>query len=179
MGKKKLKLDFEHELESHVFGIATHLKDYRLIWFLNKDASYSFKRLEDLSFSSIPSLPEQFFSIFTYQSEVDHLDYFLINNKGESGAMFPALKTANFFLIINGFIPEDSKQEIIKNLRKVRNVLTVFEIDINKHKKVYNLIDQIEIHLIELKKKEDKSKSKRFNIKDLKFVKDDTNLPKN
>lgn len=179
MGKKKLKLEFKQEMESHVIGISTHLKDYRLIWFINKSIGFSFKRINDIMFSASPSKPKQAFSTFTYNNEEDHLEYYLISNTNNNNICIPSLKAANYLLIINGYLPEDANKKLITELRKIKNVLTVYEIIIDKDKKIADLISQVELHIINLQKKEKEKKKKRFDIKDLNFIKNESNLPKN
>lgn len=181
MGKRKLKLDFDLGLESQAIGISSPLKDYRLIWFMNKQMGSSFKRIVDVEFNVIPSKPPCPFPVFSYKSKVDHLEFLLIANNCNGSVLIPSLKAANYILVINGFLLEETKRKLFSDLRKVKNVLAVFEIAFETHKKMDDLVMQLELHTTELEvaRKKRAKELRKFDYSNLKKLNDESNLPKN
>ncbi len=158
--KKKLKIEFDIQSEYTLFGVSSQLKDYRLVFHINNDLKLNFKRMEGLPIANGKKDKENKFSFYYYVDEESHHIYSFISNHNQNGRLLPSVKQIDYFFIIKNHIKNKQKQHFISSIRKIRNVIAVYELDIKKIKNADFLLSDMEIHITELirKKKEELKK---------------------
>jgi len=151
---KKLVLNVDFESEYTLLGICTHLKDYRLSWFLNQNLFLTLTKIEDLKIASPKSKDVSAFSFYHCNDEENFSMFSFISNKTPGNTLLPEFHQADFLLLINGQIGKLNEKKYISEIKKITNVLTVFNIEINKTKNLESVISDVELHLTDISKKE-------------------------
>lgn len=136
----KLVLDIEYEYDFLLIGVSCHEKDYRLSWALNNTLNLELSKTNDLQIDSKKHKDPLTYSMFTFDNEQQHRQYYLISNRCLLSPLVPEQKQADFFLMIKGTLLNDDKTTLIKRVKETPTVLTAFEIDPNKLKSKENLL---------------------------------------
>ena len=126
--KTRYTLDCVQEYEFSVLGINSHAKAYKLCWNINKILNLSLEKKEDQIINN-----EIGFSRYEYITE-EGVEYNILTNRSKKGYLIPDKKNINYFLILNNKLRDLEKQEIMVKLKNNKEVLFVFEIDIEKSK---------------------------------------------
>ena len=121
-------LECKQEYEFIVLAINSHSKPYTLCWSLNQTPYLNF---EKSNYHKIDN--KMFFS--RYKSEDEEGNVFnLVSNWSTKGYMIPHKRSINYFLIISLDFWKTKKEVFLDRLREIKNILLVFEIDLNKEK---------------------------------------------
>ncbi len=126
-----------------ILGISCHLKDYRLSFMLNKKLELEFVKLDD--FVS--------YSFYQCRDEDRFNTYYLIGNRGQDAILFPELKQTDFILLVEGPFKKTQKERLLEDIRSIQNVLTAFEIRFETNKNYETILTDLEIHLMNIRKK--------------------------
>ena len=127
--KKKIhKLSFKPDFEFVLLGISSHENDYRLSWAINNHLSVGLSKTNNIALNNKNSIQQ--FSVFSYHDEESYNTYYLINNISEQGFLFKELKNIDYFFQINGELIDYELQKIIKKLREIDIIASVFRIDV-------------------------------------------------
>ena len=156
-----LQIDYDYDFD--LIGIHTAEEDYRLCYYLNKFLNISLYRCkEDVCLKMQRSTEERIYALYEYMDTYRN-EWFLVANKTysemnrkkvvESGIfglqetrqmkksfLIKEKKNIDFFIQINGSLPQQKKQEIIRKIRSIPAVVTAYEIDVNTLKSRENLI---------------------------------------
>jgi hypothetical protein len=146
MVTRKLKLSAESETDIDIIGITTILADYRLAYFLNKEALFKLEKMDDLPvfYEKLKITREH--SLFAWHDHDHRLSYYLICNDHSDGKMIDQFPQANYFLFIKGkHNPQDSKA-LQSQIRKIPSVSFVFAPVISKIKELEGILQDLEIH---------------------------------
>jgi len=76
---KKLLLEYEDENPYYYIGISSSIKDYQMIFDLNKYLSLMFKHVDAFHFKT--KKKEFVYSLYTFIDNVNLINYYLISNK--------------------------------------------------------------------------------------------------
>ena len=136
----KKKLLVENDYEFFLFGISCPEKTYRLCFALNNKFKASFSKSKDMEVHEKNQRMESRFPVFSYRDEEMFTDYRVIVNKSESKFLIPEFKQADYLLMVQGGMPSSEKGNILKKLKEVAFVQTVFEIDPKKIKSKENFV---------------------------------------
>lgn len=120
----KFKLDLYPEPELTVFGISSHVNDYRLCWSLNRSLGLELSR----SPKDIVETHEGRSTAFaTFAQEVPDLEarYLLVSNHGTDGILIIEQRQADFFLVMDNVLAEQDP-DLLDRLRAVDHVLAAF-----------------------------------------------------
>lgn len=123
----RLTLKDTEDYNFTLFGIASHAKDYRLSWAINKALVIELERPPQNEDN--PKDIFELFSIHQFNDEDNFLTYTLIANRGANGFFAPDQKKVDFFLKIEGGLAEMRKKEMITELNKIELVLAVYAIN--------------------------------------------------
>lgn len=130
--KKELDLDF------YLLSISTPLKDYQLVYAINKHLQVDFKKIDDLimenNFGS-----ELYFSLYHYKNLMGK-DFYIIGNKCKDGYLIPEMKETNFFLMLKNFYDKEDISYYTSKLKSLKDVQIIVNIDPYKLKSKENLI---------------------------------------
>jgi hypothetical protein len=160
MAIHKLDLDEFDEIDYHLIAIHTTLEDYRLAYFINQHLPVNLSKSKEEILISIKEGETQF-SRFYFDDENNFISWNLIQNKNEvvgkkeiaSQDLFsnsaqevatkvfllPELKKVDYFLKIES---DDDLQinEIVKKLKSIKSLSTVYVVDTETIKSKNNLI---------------------------------------
>ena len=169
MAKKTFKPEIDYEADSIMIGISCHLKDYRLVHYLNKNFHLNLIRFDDLEvlkeYDKVQEkyLPQKF-PFYYYLCEEDYIAYNFIMNFSDDGRLLNEQKTLDYVLIINGAIDNYDTKPIIVCLKQIPNVLTVVELKTESLKNLRLIYEDMEVHILEhykrLKEEEQNKKIK-------------------
>lgn len=153
---KKVKVDIDFSQDNIFLGISCQKKDYWLAYHLNEILYTDLTRTEDLPvYKPKPDLLINF-PLFYYLDEANCYSYYMFPNNNPEGILFPALKGMDYFLLINGFVSEQEKLNLISKIKGVKNILATYEIKLSKIKEVPGFLSDLEIHMIEILKKKER-----------------------
>ena len=132
--KKRFTLDCAGEVEFSVLAINSHAKGYKLCWKINNFMHMNFEKVEDQTIEN-----EMTFSRYKYSTD-ENIEYNIVTNRSKKGYLIPDQKSVNYFLIINNQNWAAEKKEFISKLKENKEVLLVFEIDVEKSKYIDRFI---------------------------------------
>lgn len=137
MKKKLLEvgLDFDFKL----LAVTSPLKDYRLCFAINKFTGFDFRKAEDLEIS-FKNTPKKFFSMYVYYPENIECEFIILANKGTEGFLIPEMKEVDYFIIIKEFIDEEDMDLFLSQLKTIKEIQAVVELNPEKIKSKENLI---------------------------------------
>lgn len=131
-----------------LLGLSTQLKDYRLSFLLNKLPGFRFSRFDDLL---IPVPDEEQpvpFSVYTSSDEEHFNTYTLLSNRSSDHVLVPSVRQADFLLMVEGPFKKQQKDDLLKALRTVPNMLLAAEINPSSVKQFESLISDLELHMM-------------------------------
>jgi hypothetical protein len=145
---KKLSINIDYFDGYQLVGIVSQLKDYTLAYHINKEVDIDLKKFNDFSFID---KSEKFNDYSWYYFYNNHLmaKVFMISNKSKSSKLIPSKKEIDYFLLIKDFPDIAFVNETIQLIRKIPNVMAVFNLDLNSIKDADLIIENNELHEIE------------------------------
>ncbi len=149
---KKLRLENNYDDDFTLIGIVSHLKDYRLIWSINEKMHLHLVKMNDLKIFQDKKNELNIFSLYYYDEPHTFKTYYFISNNGEKGSLFAEHKQTNYFLLIKGNINTELRNEIVKSIYTIVNVLTVHHIPLSTIKNMENFFSDLEIDMMEMLK---------------------------
>ncbi len=146
----KLTLDID-EIENAVIGISCHFKNYRLVWEINRKLKFQLERAEDHVITSHlgeGAFVDFAFPVYEYFDEIHHLKYRILNNHTTfmyfdielHDTLVPEYKELDYILLIDGYMDDSEKQQLLKALKEIKIILAVIEIDVSRIKRKQDLI---------------------------------------
>ena len=126
--KKHYTLDCPHEYNFIVLAINSHSKAYKLCWNINKALNLNLEINEQHKIDG-----DLFFNRYTSVIG-EELICDLLLNRSKQGYMIPEHKSVNYFLIIKSNNWDSIEYNFLNKLRKINDILLVFEIDLKKMK---------------------------------------------
>lgn len=164
--KKSVYIDIEYDFDFFVIGICSSLKEYRLCYYINKQLSAQlFRSKQDASMSiEQKDLNEKIdlsFPLYEYFNENQQQQWFLVSNKCSylkknhaSSDLFtdtqhmrksieyliPDHKQIDYFLLVHDGITKQEKINLTTAIKNIPNIVTCYEIDIDKIKTKENLV---------------------------------------
>ncbi len=134
----KLVLTFDDEYDFDLIGISCHSKDYRLCWEINKNLKLDLIRKENLEIKTKTGNGN--YSLYEFNDNENHLDYFLISNKCDKGFLIPEQKSIDFLLMLKGYTDDSHTNDTLTKINNLSLVLTSFLIDPTQLKSKENLL---------------------------------------
>jgi hypothetical protein len=114
--------------EFKLIAIASHLNDYKISWLLNEELKCKFQQSNDLEIHDQKNKTNSKFGVFIFEESGDSI-YTLYSNRSGNEILLKSIKNIDYILKYEGQQSELELKEFIEKLKKVKNVLTVFEID--------------------------------------------------
>jgi hypothetical protein len=142
---QKLSIDLEEETNYSVIGISSILKDYKLIFLLNKLGDFDFKRVDTFVFNI--KKQDFLYSMYTFIDDFNLQNFYLLSNKANSVKLVPDFKHFDYILILDGEFEEDYVSQLVQNIKSVSGVMLASKMDFNSINKVPNLSLSFEMHL--------------------------------
>ena len=124
--KKQYVLKGSYDFDFVAIAINSHSKAYSLCWFLNKELGLNFEKNTDHYITE-----DMFFS--RYSAVVSEGEsYQLLSNRSKKGYLLTSHKKIDYFLIVSKIKWQKKKKEFMQKLKNIRNILLVFELELNK-----------------------------------------------
>lgn len=145
---KKLSSTIDYAAEFFFIGISSHLKDYRLSFFINQELGLKLKKIEDFV-QADEQTNSYTYSLFYYRCPDTNNNFCLISNHHSEKKLIQAFKQFDFFLLVQNNLSPANKKELISNLKKIPNLLAAYEIELKKVKNINHFMVDLEIQLID------------------------------
>lgn len=135
----KYKLILEEDYDFDLIGICSSHADYRLTWSLNQAVGIQLEKVDDYVVRN-KKKEDDLYSFYSYYSEEDHAEYFLIRNVSNNFTyLIPEKDQVDYFLIIKD--PSgDGPSRILDRIKQSDSVLTAFIFEADELKSRANLI---------------------------------------
>lgn len=157
---KKLKIEKKVDLNIHVIGISSTLKDYRMAQIVNKALALDLVRLPGLPVFQEKSDTPSSHSLYLSDDVLNRRIFHLILNRSEGWMALPFNPPIDFVIIITGKVKSSEMKHWTTELRKGTGVMMVVDIKLDQAKGLEGLLNDIEMHLLDLRlKAKEKSKS--------------------
>lgn len=155
MAKKNKLEPAEFEPEGTLFGIATAMRAFQLVHFINKALYINLAASgDDLKISQSDSEESEYFPLYTYHDPELRTDFFLFPNSNGSSMVFPSLRQMNFFILLQGAAYEEHILSMISDIKKITGIQAVVRIDQNQLKNIAYFYADLDNYMSEKKLKD-------------------------
>ncbi len=146
---KIITFNIDYDNDYQIIGISSHLKAYKLIYFLNNVLQYKFKRTRDLFVNK--KKESIFYSTYIFRDIDSRIEYCLISNHHPDQKLIPLLKQIDYFLVIKYLQENRTIAELVSKIKNIPRILTAYKIDDKAFKDIEVLLNDIEMHMLENK----------------------------
>lgn len=150
--KIRLQLSQPITEEYLMIGISSSLADYHLSHLINKQFQVGFKRCPDIPFYSKTGLIG-YFPFYTFHDEDLRMQYYLIGNKYQEKTAVKDHKHFEFFVLIQLSSYSIPVNDILNELRSLKGLNAALSIPLSQLKSFEEILEDIELHLMEIKSK--------------------------
>lgn len=137
----KDKLTYQFSFNYKIVAISTHLKDYRVSFYLNKLLDLKLKKIPNLVVDNKAEESAQTFELQHYTIEEETTEYFLIHNKNMGLCFLPSLKHFDFLLLIKAENEINNQDQIIEKLKISTHFQVVYKVE-NLSKKENTIVEK-------------------------------------
>lgn len=134
MNSKNITFSNEEYLKFELIGINSREKDFRLAWLLNKEMSWHLERQEPYKLETKDQNSEH--ELFQFISEENQYTVHLISNRSLQGVLVQEYAQIEYLLKVEGI---EDIEELVKQIRKINNVLAAFHLSQESLKHVSHL----------------------------------------
>lgn len=147
---KKFKIDIDFNLDNSLIGVSCHKKDYWIAFQLNELLHINLRRFEDLSIYKPQHDIQLLYPLFYYSDNDNLINYYFFSNHNQEGKLFPAQKTIDYFLLINGMVGDDKLQQFVKAIRNKPGIIAAYNLDLKKIKNYEDFLTDLELYMMEI-----------------------------
>lgn len=155
--KKSKPADTEHLL----IGISSAYEDFRLSYFLNKQFQTSFIKQPNIPFYNAKGLIGHF-NFHTFYNQDLRIEYYLFSNKNLQSSVIPKYRHFEYFVLFKHSSFSIPVDDILKELWEISIVNAAIKIPINTIKNLNDILEDIELHLIEVNAKQNKKEAPQW-----------------
>ena len=138
MTRRRLRINYE--INFLLFGISSHVKDYRLCGELNKTLDIDLVKVEDMELELGKDENDLGYSHYIYEDEDMHVKYKVLSNRGDTSWLVSEQRGVDYFLLIEGACEALDKAAILGKIKQAGVVLAGYELDPNQLKSKPNLL---------------------------------------
>jgi hypothetical protein len=135
----KLVLDLDFDFDFTLFGLSSHVANYRIAWGINKLFDIDLERSDDIDLS-FENNKLGSFSLYKFDDEESYTMFHLLSNRCETGYLIPELKQIDFFIQYWGPMAPRELDSFKDELRGIPSVLASIKIDPMELKSRNNLL---------------------------------------
>jgi len=137
----KLTLDWLDDdlIDFLLIGIASHSKDYKLCYDINKQMNFDFCRTST-DYTLTVKGKTVAFPMFEFIDEENILEFYLLANKNKSNYLLKELKNIDYLFMIKGNIDFVDIHTYVTQLKELSSVLTAFPVEVEQLKSKEYLI---------------------------------------
>ncbi len=143
--KKKTKFVVEPFDDIRIIGINTGMVDYQLAWNINKAAKLNLVKYKDIC-----SEDENFFSFYLYDAGENSNTFNLVALSNEEGRWVSFSPQTDYLLIIRNYIKDSDFQAFLSKIKSIPNVLYAYSVDLAKNAKIDTILEDIEMHEMDI-----------------------------
>ena len=145
MVKKKRKIVVEPFDDIKIIGICTHLEDYKLAWNINKLLNINL-----VKYSDIINEDGLEFSFYLYDGGENCNTFNLVEIVNSEGRWVNFSPATDYLIVIRNFINDENLAKILEKIKHIEGVLFAYLIDLDINSKIDTLLEDIEMHEIEI-----------------------------
>ena len=138
---KKNKLTIEPFDDIQIIGISSTLADYKLAYFFNNDLNFKFIRLDDILLDK-----QHPYAFFYYNAGENRNVYNLVSLRHLGQPCVKLKPQVDYLFIVRNHITDDRLEQLIKNIRSIRQVTYAYIMDLEKLPVLDVLLERIEMH---------------------------------
>jgi len=142
---KKLLLEYDDENPYYYLGISSSVKDYQMVFDLNKHLDLKFSHAEAFRFSHKGQ--EFVYSFYLYIDHENLINYYLISNRDSTNHLVPSYKQLDFFIIVEGEIIEEEVKTLAQRIKALPRVLFATPLEADNFEKIKGLRYEFDMHL--------------------------------
>lgn len=135
--KRILHINYDYDFL--LIGICSHAKDYRICWEINRMLGIRLERGDDMTLNT-PDGELMSYSLYFCEDGETNNYFHVISNKSSNRLLVTEQKQVDYFLRIKGNISQGYTEDVIKKIRSIPIVLTVYKIDPGKLKAKQKLL---------------------------------------
>lgn len=147
---RKSRLESEVEGVDALYGLTTIYRDYRVAHFLNQALNIKLVSVADLPVYSAKLKRFSTYSFYTCHSSNIRTDIYLVANSNGETKMIPDQKQIDYWLIMKGSAPQEYFDNLVIKLRTIPQV-NAYRLQPDSIRDLASIIQDLEIHLVELK----------------------------
>ncbi|MDY0078119.1 MAG: IPExxxVDY family protein [Bacteroidales bacterium] len=146
-------------IDVNIIGITTTMPDYKLAWNINTKLNINLVKRKDI----VPEgLNGEFAYAYYLYDEGENSNVYNLVSINDKGALWLKLPvTTDYLLIIRNSIHSEKLTDILKTIRKTEQLVHAFLIEQERIKGIDPLLEQIELHEMELMKNINKRLSRK------------------
>lgn len=135
----KLFLDLEFDFDFSLFGVSSHVANYRIAWGMNQLFEIDLERVDDVDLS-FDSNKKGSFSLYRFDDEESYTTFHLLSNRCDTGYLIPELKQIDYFIQYWGPMSDKELSSFKEELRGIPSVLASIQVDPMELKSRNNLL---------------------------------------
>ena len=113
---KKIGLEIDQN-NQFLYAFCCTVKDYKLVWQLNKNTNFNYRKEKDIPFYSEELSKKIYFN--QYKDDKNNNNTTIIYNKNKDGFLVSELKDFDFLFLFN-WTPIKHKERLILELKKIK-----------------------------------------------------------
>ena len=145
MVKKKKKIVVEPFDDIKIIGICTHLEDFKLAWHINKLLNINL-----VKYSDIVNEDGLEFSFYLYDGGENCNTYNLVEISNSEGRWVTFSPATDYLIVIRNFINEENLAKHLEKIKHIEGVQLAYVIDLDMNSKIDALLEDIEMHEIDI-----------------------------
>ena len=147
---KKHKLTGDFSPDYTVIGISSQVRGYKLAMLVNEKLELHLYRVQDFA---VHSKPDRVYMLYEAHARDSRRMYHLLYNRNPEGHLVPSLKGLDAFLITDEELNSAEISKALSQLRKGQGIQAAYDIKLNTVKDLDLLLEELEVHLMDIKKK--------------------------
>ena len=124
-----------------IVGLCTHLPDYQVAWYLNKQIGCNFLKYDD-----IMSEQGEEYSFYLSNDESDYNTFNLVALSNIETRWVVFSPPTDYLLIIRNYFDNEKFAHLVERLRAVPDIIAVYQIDLSRNKLLNSILEDIEMH---------------------------------
>lgn len=145
MVKKKKKIVVEPFDDIKIIGICTHLEDFKLAWHINKLLNVNL-----VKYSDIVNEDGLEFSFYLYDGGENCNTYNLVEISNSEGRWVTFSPATDYLIVIRNFINDENLAKHLEKIKHIEGVQLAYVIDLDMNSKIDALLEDIEMHEIDI-----------------------------
>lgn len=154
--KKKTRFVVEPFDDIRIIGISTGMLDYQLAWNLNKALKLNLVKYKDIT-----SDGENFFSFYLYDAGENSNAFNLVALSNEDTKWVSFSPQTDYLLIIRNYIKDSDYQSLLTKIKSIPKMIFAYSVDLGKNSKIDTILEDIEMHEMEISNEMNKKTSLR------------------